>query len=363
MKKAIIIISLILVITMGLFIGYLLFTDKMMIQLPVLVQKNPKITFVFGNAWYKKTPSDRWEILIVGQELKNGYEVKTDKNSQIDIRFHGSMAIRVSEETTIQLDDMTVKKMLLLINRGSIYGKFEKIFKDYSIQIKTPTTIAAVRGTELGFEIEEMTAENEKDKLKKKHDEKKEPIEEEAVKAEPVYSTTVYSLSGITELYNKKFEDQKMLLSYQNKTVIRENEPPADTEKMNDEEILKIRSKLNSIHTEEVLLISDKINFETGSATILPDSYAELDKIVKILNEKGVQIRIEGHTDIQGTAAFNQTLSKKRANSIREYFIKKGIDPEQMGTAGYGSSKPVADNSTKEGRALNRRVEFIVIEK
>lgn len=360
--KKIIIIALLIIIPLALCISFLLYTDTMIVQLPVLVKKNPKTTFVFGSALFRKSPSDAWEILIVGQELKNGYEVKTENNSQVDIRFHGSMAIKISENTSIKLDDMTVKQMLLMINRGNVFGKFEKLFKDYSINIKTPTTIAAVRGTELGFEIDEEAEEPEKDLKKDKQEEKEGAREEEAIKKEPAYITTVYSLSGITELYNSKFEEQKMLLSYQNKTVIRENEPPSDPEKMTDDEILKIRSKLNSIHTEEVLLISDKINFEVGSATILPDSYTEIDRVVKILKEKKVRIRIEGHTDIQGTAAFNQTLSKQRASSIRDYLIKKGIDPEQMGTAGYGSSKPVADNSSKEGRALNRRVEFIVME-
>jgi len=360
--KKILTIALLTIIPLALFTGYLLFTDTIMVQLPVLVHKNPKTTFVFGDASFRKTPADKWEALIVGQELQNGYEVKTGSNSQVDIRFHGSMAIRISENTIIQLDDMTVRKMLLAINRGSVFGKFEKLFKDYSITIKTPTTIAAVRGTELGFEIRDEAEEPETTIQVQGIGKTDATQEEGSVGQEPVYVTTVYSLSGITELYNKKFDEQKLLLSYQNKTVIRENEPPTDPEKMSDEEILKIRSKLNSIHTEEVLLISDKINFEVGSATILPESYAELDKIVKILTEKKVMIRIEGHTDIQGTAAFNQTLSKQRASSIRNYFINKGIDPEKMTTTGYGSSKPIGDNATKEGRALNRRVEFIVIE-
>lgn len=360
--KKVIIIALLIVIPLALCISFLLFTERMMVQLPVLVQQNPKATFVMGNVSFKAAPSDKWEILIVGTDLNNGVEIKTEKNSQVDIRFHGSMAIRITENTRVRLDDMTVKKMLLAIDRGAVYGKFEKLFKDYMITIKTPTAIAAVRGTELGFEIDEEKEEDEPDAEEKINSGKDEDKEKITAEQEPAYATTVYSLSGITELYNAKFEDQKILLSNQNKTVIRENDPPSDPEKMTDDEIMKIRSKLNSIHTEEVLLISDKINFEVGSATILPDSYAELDKIVKTLEKKKVRIRIEGHTDIQGTAAFNQTLSRQRANSIREYLIKKGIEPEQMGTAGYGSSKPVADNSTPEGRALNRRVEFIVME-
>jgi outer membrane protein OmpA-like peptidoglycan-associated protein len=304
-----------------------------------------------------------------GKALKLGYEVKTGNNSQMDIRFHNDMAIRVSENSIVRIDNLTVKNVLLDMKGGSLYGKFEKLFKEYNIKIKTPTTIAAVRGTELGFEIEERSSDEGKEKKMnagKRPGKSKATAEDEdredAAKTRPEYLTTVYSLSGITELYNPKFEDKKVLLSYQNKLSIPENDSPTDPEKLTADDVAKIRSILNSIHTDEVLFISDKINFETGSAKILQNSYDELDKIVKIINEKRVRIRIEGHTDNQGSAAFNQALSIKRADSIKLYFMNKGINPELLETAGYGSSKPIASNKTKEGMAMNRRVEFIVIE-
>ncbi|HOT43352.1 MAG TPA: OmpA family protein [Spirochaetota bacterium] len=343
----------------GVAVSFLLYTDMMMVQLPVLIQKNPKITFVLGNASYRKTPSDQWEQAIVGQTLKPGYEVKTEKNSQMDICFHGNMAVRVSENSMMRIDDMSVRKVMLKLNNGSLYGKFEKIFKDYDIKVKTPTTVAAIRGTELGFEIHEDLIEMEKLQKKIRQEKKK---DEEPAEVETLYSSTIYSVSGIAELNNPKFEDQKVLLSYQNKIAIKENEPPSNPEKMTDDEISRMRSILNSIHTEEVLFISDKINFEVNSATIIPHSYAELDKIIKIIKEKNVRVRIEGHTDIQGTASFNQTLSIKRAESIKKYLVQKGIEADHLEIAGYGSSKPVASNTTPAGRSLNRRVEFIIIE-
>jgi len=173
--------------------------------------------------------------------------------------------------------------------------------------------------------------------------------------------TTVYSLSGITEVLNPQFQDQKVLLSHQNKLAVKENEPPGNTETLTDEELARMRAALNAIHLEEVLFISDKINFNTGSAEILPSSYPELDRIVTIINEKNARIRIEGHTDDQGDEPFNQKLSVERATSIKAYFVRRGIEAEKLETAGYGESKPVADNKTEPGRALNRRVEFIVI--
>jgi outer membrane protein OmpA-like peptidoglycan-associated protein len=76
----------------------------------------------------------------------------------------------------------------------------------------------------------------------------------------------------------------------------------------------------------------------------------------------GIQVRIEGHTDNVGSASFNQILSGKRAMSVKRYLIERGIEPERLLIAGFGSSKPIADNATMQGRALNRRVEFIIIE-
>lgn len=361
MKKIVIILVIVFVMLAGLGIGFLIYSERMMIQMPVLVQKNPKITFVIGNAWHRSSSSDKWEVAIVGQTLHLGSEVKTEANSQMDIRFHEEMAIHLSEKSFMRLDDMTVKKVTMQLNEGSMYGRFEKLFKDYDITVKTPTTIAAIRGTELGFEIEEEKQAKNKHKDKTLHG-KAQPQPEEESEPEPMYITTVFSLSGITELSHTKFQDQKILLSQQNKLKMKEDEPPANPEKLTEEEQQRMRSILNAIHFQEVLFISDKINFEVGSATILPESYPELEKIAAILKEKKVRVRIEGHTDSQGTASLNQTLSIKRADSIRKYLVNKGIDPSSMEIAGYGSSKPVASNDTKEGRALNRRVEFIIIE-
>ncbi len=352
-------LSLILIFAVTLSVSFLLYTDRIMIRIPLMVQQNPKITFVIGNAWYRKSASDKWEVAIVGQTLNYGYEIKTGDNTQMDVRFHNSMAVRLSENSILRLDDISVRKTHLQLNKGSLYGKFEKLFKEYDISIKTPTTIAAVRGTDLGFVI---TEENEELKQADTQTTKGKKEEEETVETEPIYSTMVYCLSGITELGNPKVEERKVLLSYQNKIQVRENLPPENPEKMTDDEVMSMRVKLNSIHTEEVLFISDKINFEVGSSKILPDSYNELEKIFLILKEKKVKIRIEGHTDSRGTASLNQPLSVSRARSIREYFISKGIKPEYLTIAGYGASKPIADNEKEKGRALNRRVEFIIME-
>lgn len=357
-------LTIILIITsvIVLAVSFLIYTDRIMVRTPLMVQQNPKITFIIGNAWHRTPGTDRWEIAIVGQVLEYGYEVKTGENSQMDIRFHNSMAIRVSENSILRLEDSSVRKAHMKLLRGSLFGRFEKLFKDYDIRIQTPTTIAAVRGTELGFEISKMLEEDADQKEDKKKQDSDANDGATAEEPEPIYETMVYSLSGITELENPNFPDEMVILSYQKKLLVKEKEPPSNPEKMTDSEVMRIRTILNSIHTEEVLFISDKINFEVGSSKILPESHDELEKIYLVLVEKKVKVRIEGHTDSQGTASFNQNLSVERAKSIRKYFIGKGIKPAYLAIAGYGSSKPIADNQTKEGRALNRRVEFIIME-
>lgn len=102
------------------------------------------------------------------------------------------------------------------------------------------------------------------------------------------------------------------------------------------------------------------ILFDTDSARIRPESLATLDEVTKMLAaEAGWQILIEGHTDASGAAAHNQTLSEQRAASVREYLVGKGIAATRLSTAGFGASKPVADNATELGRAQNRRVELV----
>ncbi|OQX25396.1 MAG: hypothetical protein BWK80_15810 [Desulfobacteraceae bacterium IS3] len=87
--------------------------------------------------------------------------------------------------------------------------------------------------------------------------------------------------------------------------------------------------------------------------------YPILDEAAVILKKNpGLKAEIQGHTDNKGTAAYNEKLSRKRAESVKAYLVKKGIESERLTTSGYGFTKPVAPNKTKEGRALNRRVEL-----
>jgi outer membrane protein OmpA-like peptidoglycan-associated protein len=104
------------------------------------------------------------------------------------------------------------------------------------------------------------------------------------------------------------------------------------------------------------------IFFGTNAYTLQPASTAELDILVKLMNENpGLKIRINGHTDNVGKPADNLTLSNNRAKSVVDYLRSKGIAADRLSSKGFGATSPVADNSTQEGRARNRRTELQVI--
>jgi outer membrane protein OmpA-like peptidoglycan-associated protein len=106
----------------------------------------------------------------------------------------------------------------------------------------------------------------------------------------------------------------------------------------------------------------NNIHFESTKYELLPDSYPELDKLVKFLSENiKTNILISGHTDNTGDEEENRILSRNRAQAVIAYLVQKGIDPKRLSSKGYGSSKPVSDNETAEGRQKNRRVEFTVV--
>lgn len=110
--------------------------------------------------------------------------------------------------------------------------------------------------------------------------------------------------------------------------------------------------------------VLNNLFFDTGKAEVRPESHAELDRMVLTFNENpGLVLEIGGHTDNVGTDAANLKLSQERADSVREYMIGKGIEPDRVQSKGYGEAKPKATNDTEEGRQTNRRVEFKVLKK
>lgn len=106
----------------------------------------------------------------------------------------------------------------------------------------------------------------------------------------------------------------------------------------------------------------DNVHFDFGKATLRPDSFTELEELASYLKNKDeIKVEIAGHTDNVGKDADNLKLSQQRAETIRNYILKKGIQPNRVTAKGYGSLQPVADNDSESGRQSNRRTEVKIL--
>jgi len=113
---------------------------------------------------------------------------------------------------------------------------------------------------------------------------------------------------------------------------------------------------------KEAVSIELKIQFDTNSAEIKPVYDELIRRVANFMREyPNTEAVIEGHTDSRGADAYNQDLSRRRAESVKNYLVEKfGVSPARLTAVGYGESKPIADNDTKEGRQKNRRVVAVI---
>ncbi|MEZ5083180.1 MAG: OmpA family protein [Bacteroidales bacterium] len=113
-----------------------------------------------------------------------------------------------------------------------------------------------------------------------------------------------------------------------------------------------------------VKIVLNNIFFDFNKATLRPESVAELDRLVKLMNDTpNLKIELSGHTDNVGTASVNQNLSEDRAKAVVDYLVEKGVAQDRLEYKGYGFTQPVATNDTPEGRQQNRRTEFKIMGK
>lgn len=113
---------------------------------------------------------------------------------------------------------------------------------------------------------------------------------------------------------------------------------------------------------EDGKVVANGIRFDSGKATLKPESMGIINEMVEVMNDHpDLKISIEGHTDTDGDAASNMTLSEERANTVMNTMIELGISPDRLSTKGFGESSPINTNNTPEGKANNRRVEFVKI--
>jgi outer membrane protein OmpA-like peptidoglycan-associated protein len=120
---------------------------------------------------------------------------------------------------------------------------------------------------------------------------------------------------------------------------------------------------LSPIEVGEVVRLNN-VFFDFAKATLREESYPELNRIVKFMNDNGsMEIALGGHTDNVGSDAANLKLSEDRIQSVKSYLVAQGIDGDRMSAKGYGKSKPIASNDTEDGKQQNRRVEFTIVKK
>ncbi|MBN1181202.1 MAG: OmpA family protein [Bacteroidales bacterium] len=128
-------------------------------------------------------------------------------------------------------------------------------------------------------------------------------------------------------------------------------------------EVIEKNFLLESVEVGAKVVLKN-IFFETGKSTLKSESYYELNNIIRFLQENpSLRLEISGHTDNVGSAKTNQKLSEARAKAVVDYLVANGIPASNLTYAGYGFDQPVAPNTTAEGRALNRRVEFKILSK
>ena len=132
------------------------------------------------------------------------------------------------------------------------------------------------------------------------------------------------------------------------------------TEKQMQQEVTADASSLGDEITKTGHVAVYGVHFDTGKATILPDSENILGEIAKLLQQNpDLKLRVEGHTDNQGNAAANQALSEKRAQAVVAWLTAHSVPAARLTAKGLGQTQPLADNSSEDGRAKNRRVELV----
>jgi len=310
---------------------YLYIKEALMIRNPVLVQEKPVITYMNGEVYFKASSQEEWQEPELGQNLKQGTLLKTGADGELDIRINGESLIRMDRDSILKLEKSTLRNMDLSLEEGVVYGRFHKLFSEQNLQVKTPAVTAGIRGTDLVFEHRDS-------------------------------ETTVYALSGITEVYNPGFPADRLLLSFQRKTTVKKGAPPAEPVQMSGEEITGYQNILNAIHKETVLLVTRAIQFKPNSPEILDSSKDELERLYNQISKTKYTLQINGHTADIGNAGAQLKLSLERARAVKDYLVNRGINEKRLRIEGYGGSQPVADNRTEEGKARNRRVEFVIVE-
>lgn len=126
------------------------------------------------------------------------------------------------------------------------------------------------------------------------------------------------------------------------------------------DEVIMLMAQGENVEGKTICAVDD-INFDFSKSSIKPESFEYLNKLAETLIRTNKRIEVKGHTDNVGSDDFNMNLSRERAEAVVEYLVKKGVSRNKLTYSYYGKTKPLTSNDTEEGRAMNRRVEFTIL--
>jgi outer membrane protein OmpA-like peptidoglycan-associated protein len=163
-------------------------------------------------------------------------------------------------------------------------------------------------------------------------------------------------------------ERDQIMLAARNRevqTAVGQRDQATQQAAMANEQAARLQAEVDQLKATPtprglVLTLGDVL-FDTGRAELNPGASRKLDQLAQFLNEhKDRRVQIDGFTDSVGTDAYNEDLSRRRADAVKSALLVRGIDASRIGTEGYGKAYPVANNTDSGGRQLNRRVEVVI---
>ncbi|AAN49414.2 OmpA family protein [Leptospira interrogans] len=313
---------------------------------------------VFYYPWeYNKVYNEKITLEIELDSLRTRYRNETENSKKERLEF-----------------DSKIRSLEELLSREK---EFRAKDNDLNIEkIKVLENQIAVLKTKSSNKEKELIDENEKqskkfrdliDGLKEDLERERENCQKKTEALQKEYERKISDLESRILVLNDEISKLKHLSENQKKELDRLSDQANELENKLTDEIKKGQIRLKRFHDRLVINIDDKISFDSGSADLKKQILPALDKIKEILgNYPGNLIIIEGHTDNVPirTKKFsdNWQLSGERALSVLHYFLEsKILDPRNFSLAGYGEFQPIVSNDTPENRALNRRVDIVVV--
>ncbi|MCH1910933.1 OmpA family protein [Leptospira noguchii] len=313
---------------------------------------------VFYYPWeYNKVYNEKITLEIELDSLRTRYRNETENSKKERLEFDSKIRsleelLSREKEFRDKDNDLNVEKIKVLENQISIL-KAKSSNKEKEL-------------------IDENERQSKKfrdliDNLKEDLEKERANCQKKTEALQKEYEKKISDLEGRILVLNDEISKLKHLSENQKKELDRLSDQANELESKLTDEIKKGQIRLKRFHNRLVINIDDKISFDSGSADLKKQIFPALDKIKEILgNYPGNLIIIEGHTDnipIR-TKKFsdNWQLSGERALSVLHYFLEsKILDPRNFSLAGYGEFQPIVSNDTPENRALNRRVDIVVV--